>query len=109
MIDLSVITVCYNSQETILDTVDSIQSQTFDNYEYIVIDGLSKDRTLDILEKNFTAKQKLKIVSEQDEGIYDAMNKGISLAKGKFISILNSNDTYFDQNVLKKIMSMALF
>lgn len=91
----SVITVAYNSEDTIKDTIESVLNQTYKNYEYIVIDGGSSDRTLEIIkeyEKVFEGK--LKYVSEPDNGIYDAMNKGIDMAKGELIGIINSDDWY---------------
>ena len=73
---ISLITVCFNSEKTIEDTIKSVLKQTYDNYEYLIIDGASKDNTLDIIksyEKKF--KGKLKYISEKDKGIYDAFNK----------------------------------
>lgn len=96
---VSVITVCYNSSNTITRTIESILKQTYDNIEYIVIDGESSDNTVEIVngfQDAFYKKfhREIRIVSEPDRGIYDAMNKGIRLAKGTFIGILNSDDTY---------------
>lgn len=91
-IEFSIITVCYNSISTIEKTIKSIISQTCNNYEYIIVDGNSNDGTLDVVNKykEFISL----IISEPDKGIYDAFNKGIKLASGKFVSILNSDDTY---------------
>ena len=77
---VSIITVSYNSASTIKDTIESVASQTYDNIEYIVVDGNSKDKTVDIV----TSYSKVidKVVSEPDKGIYDAMNKGVQLATG---------------------------
>lgn len=101
---ISLITVCYNSEKTIEDTLKSVLNQTYKNYEYIIIDGLSKDNTLNIIkqyESRFNGK--LKYISEKDNGLYDAMNKGIKLATGDMVGILNSDDILYDQNVFDLI------
>ena len=89
----SIITICYNSEKTIKRTLDSVFIQSFTDYEYIIVDGDSKDGTLKIL-KQYEIKfnGKLKIKSEPDSGIYDAFNKGIQRAVGKYIWIVNSDD-----------------
>lgn len=91
----SIITVSLNSERTIKDTIESVVNQTYSNFEYILIDGNSQDKTLDII-KIYANKfrDKIKIVSEKDDGLYDAMNKGIDLAKGEIIGILNADDWY---------------
>ena len=99
----SIITVCYNSVKTIEDTIQSVISQTYSNIEYIIIDGKSSDNTLDIVNKYKT--HIAKIVSEQDNGLYDAINKGIDLATGEIIAILNSDDIYEDNLVIENIFS----
>ena len=91
----SIITVCYNSEKTIERTIKSVLNQTYKDYEYIIIDGGSTDQTLNIVmqyEPSFEGK--LKYISEKDNGIYDAMNKGIAMAEGKLIGIVNSDDYY---------------
>ena len=94
----SIITVCYNSEKTIKRTMDSVLAQTVAPYEYIIIDGKSTDGTLNIIEEYrplFSAKGiKLVLTSEEDEGIYDAMNKGIDKAEGDIVGIINSDDYY---------------
>lgn len=100
-VDFSIITVSYNSAKTIAKTLDSVMNQSYGNYEHIVIDGGSIDGTVDILRSNLS--KKLVYVSESDNGIYDAMNKGINLAKGKYIAILNSDDFFKDNNILRKL------
>lgn len=94
---ISVITVCWNSAETIEQTIRSIQSQTYGNVEYIIVDGNSNDATLDIIRKYEDLIDYY--VSEPDKGIYDAMNKGLELAQGEAILLLNSDDWYQDDAV----------
>jgi len=100
---VSVITVCFNSEATIEDTLRSMQAQTHGNIEYIIIDGSSTDKTLQIIEryKHITAK----VISEPDKGIFDAMNKGIGLATGDIIGILNSDDFYKSADALSKVVN----
>ena len=101
---ISLITVCYNSEKTIEDTLKSVLNQTYENYEYIIVDGLSKDNTLSIIKQyEFKFNGKLKYISEKDNGLYDAMNKGIKLATGDMVGILNSDDILYDQNVFDLI------
>lgn len=102
---ISIITVTYNSEKTLKDTLESILKQTYENYEHIIVDGLSKDNTMQII-KEYEGKYngKLKYVSEKDSGLYDAMNKGVKLATGDIIGILNSDDIYAHENVLKEIV-----
>ena len=95
----SIITVSYNSELTIRKTLNSVFNQTFSDYEHIIIDGNSNDGTLDIL-RSYDS-QKMLYISEPDKGIYDAMNKGVSLAKGDYVAILNSDDFFTSKNVLE--------
>lgn len=98
---ISVITVCYNSSNTIEKTFKSIQNQTYKNIEYILVDGGSKDSTLDIAYKYKKIINHL--VSEPDDGLYDAMNKGINLATGDIIGLINSDDLFCDPDAIKKV------
>lgn len=101
---ISIITATYNSERTLRDTFDSVLAQNFDDYEYIVVDGYSKDSTLEVVKEYETKFEgKLKWISEPDKGIYDAMNKGIKMATGDVIGILNSDDFYASSNVLSEI------
>lgn len=103
MIKLSLITVTYNSAETLEDTLQSVFSQTYSNIEYIVVDGGSKDGTLAIIEKY---RSKIhKYISEKDNGLYDALNKGITMAEGDIIGILHSDDFYIHERVLEKVVT----
>lgn len=90
---ISLITVTYNSEKTLRDTINSVLVQTYEDVEYIVVDGLSKDKTVDIIreyEPQFSGR--MKWISEKDCGLYDAMNKGIRMATGDVVGILNSDD-----------------
>lgn len=95
---ISIITVCYNSSEFIRTAIESVFSQSYSNIEYIVIDGGSTDGTLDIIHEY--GDRITCIVSEPDKGIYDAMNKGIALATGAIIGVLNSDDYYAHDTVI---------
>jgi glycosyltransferase involved in cell wall biosynthesis len=100
---VSIITVSYNSSRTISDTINSVLNQTYQNIQYIVIDGSSTDGTIEII-KSFSNRIS-KFVSEPDKGIYDAINKGIKLATGDIIGILNSDDFFYDDFVVEKIVN----
>jgi glycosyltransferase involved in cell wall biosynthesis len=95
---ISVITVSFNSRETIADTIESVAAQTHPRIEHIVVDGASTDGTLEVLHR-FRGRLS-KVVSEPDEGIYAAMNKGLAMATGDVVGTLNSDDVYADENVL---------
>lgn len=101
-IKVSVITVCLNAAATIKQTIDSIRSQTyFLNMEHIIVDGASKDRTVEIIKKYNNPK--INYISEPDNGIYDAMNKGIKLVTGDVIYFLNADDTFYSRKVVETI------
>ncbi|WP_432459148.1 glycosyltransferase family 2 protein [Agarivorans sp. QJM3NY_25] len=92
---ISVVTVSYNSEKTIEKTIQSVLSQTFTDFEYLIIDGGSTDSTIDIIKSYEGAfGGRLKWVSESDNGIYDAFNKGVNLAKGHYVGFINSDDWY---------------
>ena len=95
---MSIITVCYNSEATIRRTIESVLGQTSSDFEYLAIDGASADRTLSILQEYRHRFEKrgisYRIYSERDEGIYDAMDKGIAKSRGEIIGIVNSDDWY---------------
>lgn len=92
---VSVLTPCYNSAKTIEKTLECIEKQTYQNIEYIIVDGGSTDDTLKIIEQHRSRLPKrFTLISEKDNGIYDAMNKGIGLASGELIGIVNSDDWY---------------
>jgi len=101
LLKISIITVCLNNVDTIEDTLKSAQSQSYPSIEYIVVDGVSTDGTLSIIEKY---KQIInKFVSEKDAGIYFAINKGISMATGDIIGVLHGDDFYMDGEVIAKV------
>ena len=91
---ISIITATYNSEKFIKSNIESVNNQTYQNIEHIIIDNKSKDNTLSIAKKN---GKNLKIFSDNDKGIYDAFNKGINESSGEIISILNSDDFYTDK------------
>ncbi|MDX2464379.1 MAG: glycosyltransferase family 2 protein [Porticoccus sp.] len=99
---VTIITVCFNSERTINGTIESVLSQTYDNIEYIIVDGNSTDGTMDVV-NNYIDDIDI-VVSEPDKGIYDAMNKGLSLASGDVIGILNSDDFYTYKDVIKRVV-----
>lgn len=105
----SIITLCFNSEKTIERTILSVLNQTYTNFEYIIIDGGSTDSTLEIIEK-YKDKfgDKLKVISEKDNGIYDAMNKGIRLSTGDLVGIINSDD-YYEYDSLENIKNKYNF
>lgn len=98
---ISIITATYNSSVTVADTLKSVKGQDYPSIEHLIVDGLSKDNTLDIIH---TFPHVSKIISEKDTGIYDAMNKGISNATGDIIGILNSDDVYTSNTIISKVM-----
>ena len=92
---VTVITPCFNSEKTIRKTIESVLNQTYHNIEYLIIDGASTDKTVEIAKSYEQAfGGRMKIYSEPDKGIYDAMNKGIRLAGGELVGIVNSDDYY---------------
>lgn len=101
---ISIITATYNSAATVRDTLESILQQTHQDWELIIEDGLSRDGTLSIVKEYEPRCQgRMRIFSEKDEGLYDAMNRGIARATGEVVGILNSDDFYHDERVLEDI------
>lgn len=101
---ISIITITYNSQHTVEDTIKSVVVQDYPDIEYIVIDGKSKDNTLTIVDKY--KAHITKVISEKDQGLYDALNKGIKNATGDVVGLLHSDDLYSDKNVISKIAAL---
>jgi len=100
---ISIVTTCYNSVSTIADTIRSVQSQKYQNYQHIIVDAASPDGTANLARK--MADERTVIVSEKDDGIYDGMNKGIRLATGDVVGMLNADDMYYDEYALENIAS----
>ena len=99
---VSIITITYNSESTLIDTIDSVLNQTYKDIEYIIIDGKSKDSTVSIIH---SYKDKIsKFISEKDNGLYDALNKGIAMATGDIIGVLHSDDFYTNHQVIEKVV-----
>ena len=98
---ISIVTVCFNSADTIRDTLSSVARQQNADFEHVVVDGASSDDTLEIV-REFTP-QVARLISEPDRGLYDAMNKGMAAATGDIIGYLNSDDVYADSDVLQKV------
>lgn len=102
MSKISVVTVCYNAETSIEETIKSVLAQTYTDIEYIVIDGASTDNTMGVINR-FSHCNYLRIVSEPDSGLYNAMNKAIRMAQGDYIIFLNSGDVFCDKGVLLDI------
>ena len=103
---VSIVTVSFNSQNTISDTINSVLHQTYPDIEYIIVDGKSSDNTVNIIESlkdKFNGR--LRFISEPDNGIYDAMNKGIKMATGEIVGLLNSDDIFANNLVIEKIVN----
>ena len=98
---ISLVTISFNSENSISETFYSVKNQSFNNYEYLLIDGGSTDGTISIAKKQ---NHLSKIVSEPDKGIYDAINKGIKISTGEIIGFLNSDDMFYDENSLQHIV-----
>lgn len=101
---VSIITIAFNSADTIEDTILSVAAQDYHNIEYIIVDGASKDNTLEIVKRHNNVISK--IISEKDKGIYDAMNKGVMAATGDIVGILNSDDHYADSGVISDVVRL---
>ena len=99
---VSIITVCFNSQDTIKETIESVISQTYKNIEYIVIDGKSDDGTSSVINQFNTSISKF--VSEKDNGIYDALNKGIRMSTGDVVGFLHADDVFDNKTVIEKVV-----
>lgn len=102
----SVITVTYNAEAVLEDTIQSVISQTYRHVEYIIVDGASKDKTLSIIDryKDHIAK----VTSEPDKGLYDAMNKGIRLATGDYLCFLNAGDSFHEDDTLQQSPTLSI-
>lgn len=103
---ISVITICYNAERYVEKTIESVLHQTFQDYEYIIVDGGSTDGTLDII-RRYESNPHVKWISEPDKGIYDALNKGIKMATGEWINCMNAGDCFASDDVLEKVFEEA--
>lgn len=99
---ISVVTCVYNGGKTIADTIESVRNQRYDDYEHLIIEGKSKDNTLEIVKMYMEKDSKIRLYSESDTGIYDAYNKGIKYSRGEYIIFLNADDFFF-KDALKNI------
>ena len=104
MIKLSIICTTYNSAQTLQKTIDSIKTQTWTDYEFIIVDGKSNDRTLEIVNNNSDVVSKT--ISESDRSIFDAMNKGIAEARGEWIFFIGSDDYLMSSNVFEDVFRL---
>lgn len=100
---ISIITVCFNSEKYIADLIKSVAEQSFHDIEHIIIDGASCDETVPIVKSNINSK--IKLISEPDSGIYDAMNKGLNLASGDIVGFLNSDDVFASHTTVSEIVN----
>ena len=96
---ITVVTVCYQAENTIEETIQSVLAQEYQDMEYLIIDGKSTDRTMDIV-RQYADDARMRVISEKDTGLYNAMNKGSREAQGDYIIFLNSGDIFADKNVL---------
>jgi glycosyltransferase involved in cell wall biosynthesis len=104
---ISVITPTFNSEKTIIKNVESILTQSYKDFEHIIIDNLSSDKTLEIIRKLYIdLPSNLRIISEKDSGISEAFNKGIKLSSGEIITILNSDDYYYSENIFEQVANV---
>lgn len=99
----SIITITYNAEKVLEKTIQSVQQQSYTNYEYIIVDGASKDHTMSIIDKYRTLFTT--VISERDKGLYDAMNKGIDAATGDYLCFLNAGDCWHDKDTLSKMVA----
>lgn len=107
---ISIITVVYNNKDTIIDAISSVLSQDYDDLEYIIVDGASTDGTIEVIADVIIkfSERNITFVSEKDDGLYDAMNKGIQVATGDFLGFLNSDDIYADDSVVSRVASVVM-
>ena len=105
---LSIIIPTFNSSEVVSTAIESILEQTFDDFEILIIDGQSQDQTIKIVSEIAIRDKRLRVISEPDKGIYDAMNKGAQLAKGEWLYFLGSDDKLFSERVLEEVFNQPI-
>jgi glycosyltransferase involved in cell wall biosynthesis len=105
-VKISIVTVCYNSQATIVQTLQSVAEQCWPDFEHIIIDGASTDQTMRIVEAH--AYDRMVSISAPDKGIYDAMNKGLAMATGEYVAFLNSDDLYARSDAIRLVAERAI-
>jgi glycosyltransferase involved in cell wall biosynthesis len=103
-VQVSIITPTYNAQRCILQCIESVRRQSFRNYEHLIIDGNSADQTVQLIKERMGEDPNIRLISENDQGIYDAMNKGILLAKSKWLYFLGADDSLKDMDTLRNMM-----
>lgn len=104
---ISVVTICFNAKSTLEETLNSVISQTYKNIDYVIIDGSSTDGSVELLRQYAEKYDNIKLVSEPDTGIYNAMNKGVRNAEGEYVFFLNAGDVFASENVIEKFVSSA--
>lgn len=104
---ICVVTVCYNAEDSIEKTMQSVLSQTYKDIDYLIVDGLSTDNTLKIVKDYQSKYSNIRLISEKDSGIYNAMNKAAKHAQGEYIYYLNSGDLFPEANTLEKVMTQV--
>lgn len=102
-IKYTIVTICYNERHKIAKTIESVIRQTYSNLEYLIIDGASNDGTLEIINNYAQKDKRIRVISEPDDGIYNAMNKAITLAKGDYINFMNAGDSFIEKNILDAV------
>lgn len=104
---LTIVTVCYNAKDTLKATLDSVVGQTYEDVQYVIVDGASTDGSVELIEGYARADGNITFVSEPDTGIYDAMNKGVKYADGDYVFFLNAGDVFTSENTLKDFAELA--
>lgn len=104
---ITVVTICYNAEKVIENTIQSVLDQTYKNIEYLIIDGLSQDSTMRIVKRYAKLDSRIQYISEPDKGIYNAMNKSISIASGDYIIFMNAGDAFYSEIVLEKLSNLC--
>lgn len=102
----SIITIVFNGETLLEGTIQSVVNQTYPNIEYIIVDGASKDNTVNIIKK-YAENHSIRWISERDKGLYDAMNKGLKMATGDFVLFMNAGDRFFTPDTLEKMAAQA--